>query len=95
MIIEILDKIMLFFMLSAVLVSYIVAFKLYKNAPEKSEMSFNKYLNAMMMDVSFTKDKKLLVYEGERHNLFQFYRFFILSVIVLVFTFAFVLFIVN
>lgn len=57
MIFEILDKIMLSLMLFSIIVSYLVAFKLYKNAPERESMSFNKYLNAMMMDVSFTKEK--------------------------------------
>lgn len=95
MIIELLDKVMLFLMLISIIVSYVAAFKLYKNAPEKHEMSFNKYLNAMMMDVSFTKDKKLLLYEGDRYKLFQCYRFFILGVIVLVFAFGFSLFIIN
>ena len=83
---------MFFLMLFSVVVSYCVAFKLYKNAPEKESMSFNKYLNAMMMDVSFTKEKNLLVYEGDRYRLFRGYRLFILSVICSVFAFAIILF---
>ena len=89
-----LDKIMLFLMLISIIVSYCVAFKLYKNAPEKESMGFNKYLNAMM-DVSFTKEKSLLVYEDERYKLFRGYRLFILSVICSVFVFAIILFAIS
>jgi hypothetical protein len=95
MMLDFLDKIMLFLMLISIIVSYCVAFKLYKNAPEKESMSFNKYLNAMMMDVSFTKEKNLLVYEDERYKLFRGYRLFILSVICSVFTFAIILFAIS
>jgi hypothetical protein len=83
---------MLSLMLFSIIVSYLVAFKLYKNAPERESMSFNKYLNAMMMDVSFTKEKNLLVYENERYRLFRSYRLFILSVICSVFALAIILF---
>lgn len=92
---EILDKVVLFLMLLSLVVSYIVAFNLYKNSLEKEEMSFNKYLNAMMMDVSFTKDKKLLIYEGERLKVFNAYRVFILGVVCVVFCFGFYLFLLK
>ncbi len=93
MIFEVLDKIVLFFMLLSIVMSYVVAFKLYKNSSEKNEMSVNKYLNAMMMDVSFAKEKMLLVYEGDRLKLFQLYRVFILVVVCIAFGFALALFV--
>lgn len=80
-------------MLFSVVISHLVAFTLYKSAPEKNEMSFNKYLNAMMMDVSFKKEKMLLVYESDRLKLFQFYRVFILGVVCMAFGFALALFV--
>lgn len=79
-------------MISALITSFFVALRLYKNAPEKGEMEFNKYFNAMMMDVSIKKrNKNLLIYEGERLEIFIKYRKFILASLAMVFSFGFIL----
>jgi len=92
MILNFLDNIILVLMISALATSFFVALRLYKNAPENPEMGFNKYLNAMMMDVSFSKrDKNLLIFEGERLETFLKYRKFILTSLVMIFLSGFVL----
>ncbi|WP_323813657.1 hypothetical protein [Cellvibrio sp. NN19] len=58
----------------------IFAWRLYKDAPEKNSMGFNKYLNTLMMDVS-PFDKSLLVYEGDRLKIFLQFRKIILSIL--------------
>lgn len=63
------------------LISNVVfACRLYKDAPEKNSMGFNKYLNTLMTDVS-PLDKPLLIYEGERLKIFLQFRKVILGVL--------------
>jgi len=66
---------------SGIIVSFIAALTLYQDAPEKSDIGFNKYWNALMLDAS-PGDKTLLKFEGERLKIFLIYKKFNIGVLI-------------
>ncbi|RYG06695.1 MAG: hypothetical protein EOO07_28755 [Chitinophagaceae bacterium] len=56
-----------------ILVSLVIAVRLYRSAPENQGMGFNKYWQTLMMDAAPGTDKKLLTYDDKdcRNELFK------------------------
>lgn len=74
-----------------ILSGLIIALKLYSDAPEKNDIGFNKYWNALMVDASPGKDKPLLVYndKSSRFELFNILKIISLTcLIVAIISFA-------
>jgi hypothetical protein len=61
--------------------SLVIGFKLYKSAPERSSMGFNKYWNTFMMEAWPGRDKNLLIYDDQKYRLklFELYKFITVS----------------
>lgn len=59
-----------------IVISLIIAAKLYSDAPEKEGIGFNKYWQTLMMDSYPSTDKNILIYNDkpERHHLFKVHR---------------------
>lgn len=67
--------------MSGVIVGFIAALTLYQDAPEKYDLGFNKYWNALLLDAS-PGDKTLLKFEGERLKIFLIYKKFNIGVLI-------------
>lgn len=69
-----------------IVVSLVIAIKLYLNAPEKNDIGFNKYWQTLMMDSYPSHDKNLLIYDDnpQRKKLFWLHKMVSIGVMVFI-----------